>query len=75
MPTAPRYNSMADFFTPDVFRAVLKDPATAIRLKAFCESSACGENIAFLEKVHSEDLSAVVEDTNHVVRLISTAGF
>ncbi|KAI5198642.1 hypothetical protein E4T39_06728 [Aureobasidium subglaciale] len=42
---------MADFFAPDVVQAVLSDPATAIRLKSFCESSACGENIAFLEKI------------------------
>ncbi|KAI4717889.1 hypothetical protein E4T48_05896 [Aureobasidium sp. EXF-10727] len=42
---------MADFFAPDVFQAVLSDPVTVVRLKAFCESSACGENIAFLEKI------------------------
>ena len=46
---------MADFFAPDVFQAVLNDPATAVRLKAFCEINACGENIAFLEKVCSKD--------------------
>ncbi|THZ99383.1 hypothetical protein D6C82_05194 [Aureobasidium pullulans] len=42
---------MADFFAPDVFQAVLSDPATAIRLKSFCESTACDENIVFLEKI------------------------
>jgi hypothetical protein len=47
-------SGMADFFAPDVFQAVLNDPATAIRLKAFCESNACGENVAFLEKVCSK---------------------
>jgi hypothetical protein len=44
-------SGMADFFAPDVFQAVLSDPATAIRLKSFCESTACDENIVFLEKV------------------------
>jgi hypothetical protein len=48
--SAPR-SGMADFFAPDVFRAVLNDPATAIRLRSFCEANACGENIVFLEKV------------------------
>ncbi|THZ00932.1 hypothetical protein D6C93_03572 [Aureobasidium pullulans] len=44
-------SGMADFFAPDVFQAVLSDPATAIRLKSFCESTACDENIVFLEKI------------------------
>ncbi|KAI4751312.1 hypothetical protein E4T52_16241 [Aureobasidium sp. EXF-3400] len=48
--SAPR-SGMADFFAPDVFRAVLSDPATAIRLRSFCEANACGENIVFLEKI------------------------
>ena len=44
-------SGIADFFAPDVFHAVLSDPATAMRLKSFCDSNACGENLAFLEKV------------------------
>ncbi|KAI5207258.1 hypothetical protein AUEXF2481DRAFT_48095 [Aureobasidium subglaciale EXF-2481] len=44
-------SGMADFFAPDVFQAVLSDPVTAIRLRSFCESSACSENIVFLEKI------------------------
>jgi hypothetical protein len=49
--SSPHRSDIADFFAPDVFQAVLNDPATAIRLKSFCDSNACGENIAFLEKV------------------------
>ena len=51
---SPRHQAMADFFSPDVFHAVLNDPATANRLKSFCDASACSENIAFLEKVNKE---------------------
>jgi hypothetical protein len=47
-------SGMADFLAPDIFQAVLSDPATAIRLKSFCDSHACGENIAFLDKVCPE---------------------
>jgi hypothetical protein len=48
---SPPRSNIADFFAPDVFQAVLSDPATATRLRSFCESNACGENIVFLEKV------------------------
>lgn len=47
-------SGIADFFAPDVFQAVLSDPATAMRLKSFCDSNACSENIDFLEKVCSK---------------------
>jgi hypothetical protein len=51
---SPPRSGIADFFAQDVFQAVLNDPATATRLRSFCESNACGENIVFLEKVCSE---------------------
>ncbi|KAG9850929.1 hypothetical protein KCU98_g3067, partial [Aureobasidium melanogenum] len=51
-PTGSRPRSgIAGFFAPDVFQAVLSDPATAMRLKSFCDSNACSENIDFLEKI------------------------
>jgi hypothetical protein len=68
-------SGMADFFAPDVFRAVLSDPATAIRLKSYCDSNACGENIAFLEKVCPRGPTKAVQDTNHKPRLSSIASF
>jgi hypothetical protein len=43
----------ADFFTPEVFRTVLQDPAAAHNLKSFCRMKNCEENIDFLEKVMS----------------------
>ena len=42
---------MADFFSSEVFRIVLHNPATAHRLSKFCQARLCGENMEFLEKV------------------------
>lgn len=66
---------MANFFAPHVFQAVLHDPATALRLKSFCEASACGENIAFLEKVRPHSYDKLVRDVNYMIRLINMATF
>lgn len=43
--------AMTDFFSPDVVKLVLHNPTTAYRLKTFCQSTACAENMEFLEKV------------------------
>lgn len=43
--------AMADFFSPDVIKLVLHNPTTAHRLKEFCQSTACAENMEFLDKV------------------------
>lgn len=42
---------LADFFSPEVFRIVLHNPATAHRLLRFSQARMCGENMEFLEKV------------------------
>lgn len=58
-PTVPRRDvakhieraGLTDFFGPEVYQIVLRNPATAYRLTKFCQNRACGENMEFLEKV------------------------
>ncbi|KAG9235145.1 hypothetical protein BJ875DRAFT_483491 [Amylocarpus encephaloides] len=42
---------ITDFFSPEVFHVVLKNPTTAHRLMRFAQSRACGENMEFLQIV------------------------
>ncbi|KAF4631866.1 hypothetical protein G7Y89_g6263 [Cudoniella acicularis] len=61
---------VTDFFGPDVFRIVLQNPTTAHRLQRFCQSRACGENMEFLQKVHSynrllDDLTQLLGTIHH----------
>ena len=44
-------SGLADFFSQEVFRIVLHNPATAHRLLKFSRSRLCGENMEFLERV------------------------
>ena len=46
-------NDLPDFFSQEVFRIVLHNPATAHRLLKFTQARMCGENMEFLEKVCS----------------------
>lgn len=41
----------ADFFSPEVFQIVLRNPTTAYRFLKFCQSRNCGEALEFLQKV------------------------
>ena len=43
---------MPDFFSPAIFRVVLRDPAIAHQLLKFSESRLCGESIWFLARVN-----------------------
>lgn len=47
----PVHSNIADFYSPEVFRVVLNNPTTAHRLKRFCQSRACGEDMEYLQKV------------------------
>lgn len=49
----PLHSNIADFYSPEVFRVVLNNPTTAHRLKRFCQSRACGEDMEYLQKVSS----------------------
>lgn len=42
---------LADFFSPQVFEIVLRNPTTAHQFKKFAQTRLCAENIEFLEKV------------------------
>ena len=48
-----RTDGLADFFSSDVFQIVLHNPTTAHRLLKFSQARMCGENMEFLEKVHT----------------------
>ncbi|RDW91912.1 hypothetical protein BP5796_01306 [Coleophoma crateriformis] len=41
---------ITDFFSPDVFQIVLRNPTTSHQFLKFCQSRSCGENMEFLEK-------------------------
>lgn len=60
-PSMNEKSKVADFFAPDVFQTVLHDPTTARRFRSYCESSACVENVDFLEKVRSGVLCSRLE--------------
>lgn len=47
---------LADFFGPEVFQIVLRNPTTAHQLKKFAQSRLCGENLEFLERVRLQIL-------------------
>ncbi|KAH8659240.1 hypothetical protein BGZ60DRAFT_517847 [Tricladium varicosporioides] len=62
--------NIADFFGPEVFRIVLQNPTTAHRLKRFCQSRACGENMEFLQKVNAyhrllDELTQLLSTIHH----------
>lgn len=42
---------LADFFSPQVFEIVLRNPTTAHQFKKFAQTRLCSENIEFLERV------------------------
>ena len=44
-------NSVADFFSPEIFQIVLHNPTTSHQLLKFSQSRFCGENMEFLDKV------------------------
>ena len=43
--------TMMDYFSDDIFHAVLHNPTTSYRFTKYCRSRACEENIEFIEKV------------------------
>ncbi|CAG8979037.1 hypothetical protein HYALB_00011607 [Hymenoscyphus albidus] len=45
------HSNVADFYSPEVFQVVLNNPTTAHRLKRFCQSRACGEDMEYLQKI------------------------
>jgi hypothetical protein len=44
-------DEFADFFSPEIFQIVLRNPTTAHRFRRFCQARDCGESMEFLEKV------------------------
>lgn len=50
---------LADFFSPQVFEIVLRNPTTAHQFKKFAQTRLCAENIEFLEKVDMLDLGTI----------------
>lgn len=55
--TSTSNTKIADFFGPEVFQVVLRNPTTAHQLKKFAQIRLCGENLEFLEKVRTHVFS------------------
>lgn len=63
-----QHSRMPEFFSEEAFQTVLYNPITAHELQKFSEQRLCGENVAFLAKVHTyqESLGGLSAELAHI---------